>query len=141
MLDQDKISNIVSLETSTVYRFRFLNANYFSGSSIEYVFHYGDCTSHGPIINFTLIGADSSLFRKGMNNQQSFMISNGERVELLIVLSKVVCYRTVSVCGNSQQKFGGGHSNMESKKPLSGPNSIYNIKNIKLESKSNSAFS
>jgi hypothetical protein len=140
MLDSTTISTLTDLKASTVYRFRFLNGNYASSNSIRYSFRYGDCGSSASIVNFTLIGTDSSLFNKGLDDQQGFIISNGERVELLIVFS--ANFTNVSICGEKagQAKFADEHSKFDSNKPVSGAKSIYNINNIKLQPKANLNF-
>jgi FtsP/CotA-like multicopper oxidase with cupredoxin domain len=140
MLDSTTISTLTDLKASTVYRFRFLNGNYDDANSIRYSFRYGDCGSSASIVNFTLIGTDSSLFNKGLDDQQGFVISNGERVELLIVFS--ANFTNVSICGENavKAKFVDGHSKLDSNRPVSGAKSIYNINNIKLQPKANLNF-
>lgn len=82
-------------EDGIVYRFRFLNNN-FGGSNIYRVyFVYGDCKTAQSYINFTIIGADSSLFNEGICNQQSFIIGQAERIEILIKFSNA---RNYSIC-------------------------------------------
>jgi hypothetical protein len=71
ILDKN-VSNIYSLDISTIYRIRFLNANYGEGSTVKYSFNYGNCANPGPPINFTIIGTYSSLFHKGLYDQQIF---------------------------------------------------------------------
>lgn len=46
-----------------------------------------------------MIGADSSLFDKGIENRTHFVISNGERIDLLIKFSTTK--KTISICGDS----------------------------------------
>ena len=72
MLDAVNITGLKDLATNTVYRFRFLNANFAKANSVKYTFGYGGCGESGPlgkIIKFTLIGTDSSLFRNSLDDQ------------------------------------------------------------------------
>lgn len=49
MLNSVNITGLADLSTNTVYRFRFLNANYFIANSVKYTFGYGGCGATGPI--------------------------------------------------------------------------------------------
>jgi hypothetical protein len=54
----------LTVSANTVYRFRILNSN-FNGAVVNFSFAYGDCNNISRI-PFTQIGADSSLFHKGI---------------------------------------------------------------------------
>lgn len=72
MLDALNVTGLTDLDADTVYRFRFLNANYQRANTVKYSFGYGGCGSTGPlgpIIKFSVIGADSSLFRNSLDDQ------------------------------------------------------------------------
>lgn len=74
-----KTSQSISMATDTVYRFKFLNNNFGRDSIFKVTFKYGDCSS-ASTIPFTIIGADSSLFNKGIEKQTSFIIAQAERI-------------------------------------------------------------
>lgn len=59
-------SHNLTLFSDTVYRFRFLNNNFAFGQVFTVFFVNGDCNSPIARIPFTIIGADSSLFNKGI---------------------------------------------------------------------------
>ena len=78
----------LSFNADTVYRFRILNNNYSNGAEYRFYFVNGNnCTSEdlSEMIPMTLIGADSSLFDKGIYNQPNFTVTQAERIEFLIV--------------------------------------------------------
>jgi hypothetical protein len=96
----DQKYDLDGLVGDTVYRFRFLNANYESRATFRYFFSYNNCDKANPDLEtFTIIGADSSLFDKGIENQQRFVISNGERIDLLIKFSNTK--KSFSICGDT----------------------------------------
>jgi spore coat protein A, manganese oxidase len=83
---------ITSWETSdfvpnVVYRFRFLNMNFDDGSGtvMRVSFSYNLCNSSMPQRQaFTIIGADSSLFDHSIDSQTNFVLSQAERIDILI---------------------------------------------------------
>lgn len=70
------------------------------------------------------------------------MISNGERVELLIVFPDNPKFDTLSICGSrvDTAKSNNEHSKLESNKPVSGPKSVYNLNKITLNKRVNPSF-
>jgi hypothetical protein len=96
----DQKYDLTGLVGGTVYRFRFLNANYEGRATFRYSFSYNKCDKATPDLEtFTIIGADSSLFDYGIENQQHFVISNGERIDLIIKLSAEK--ESFSICGDT----------------------------------------
>jgi hypothetical protein len=88
------------LVAGTVYRFRILNANYEGRATFRYSFSYNKCNKDAPDLEkFTIIGADSSLFDYGIENQTHFVVSNGERIDLIIKLGEG--RSSFSVCGDT----------------------------------------
>jgi hypothetical protein len=72
-------------ESGVVYRFKFLN-NYFDTPAWRISFKYGRCDDSTSLRqNFTIIGADSSLFDISIDNQPSFEMAPAERMEILII--------------------------------------------------------
>jgi FtsP/CotA-like multicopper oxidase with cupredoxin domain len=93
--------NLTGFYIGEVYRFRFLNNNFDDGnlSMITISFSYANCLD--PIKdreNFTIIGADSSLFHTGIYNQTSFVITQAERMEILIKFQRASSF---SICANN----------------------------------------
>lgn len=83
-----------------VYRFRFLNNNFDDPDlSMVYIsFSYNNCSD--PVKerqNFTIIGADSSLFNTGIYNQKYFVITQAERMEILIRFEQASSF---SICAD-----------------------------------------
>ncbi len=58
----------LELSSETVYRFRFLNNNYGRESVFNIFFANGECETQRKV-PFTIIGADSSLFKEGIYDQ------------------------------------------------------------------------
>lgn len=94
-----KTSQKLSLSSDTVYRFRFLNNNYGFSSVFNISFVNGNCSNPIEKIPFTIIGADSSLFNLGIYNQQSFVIGQAERIELLILFKANI--QIYSICADN----------------------------------------
>lgn len=99
------------------YRFRFLNNNILGlTKTVKVIFKYNNCNEDNTEIEtFSIIGADSSLFDKSIDDQTNIVLSNAERIDLLIVFSqaqKVVC-----MC--IYQNFAAGHAeaHINSKSP------------------------
>jgi FtsP/CotA-like multicopper oxidase with cupredoxin domain len=97
----DQKFDLNGLQSGVVYRFRFLNANYAGrATTLRYYFSYNGCLKNSAeVVGFTMIGADSSLFDKGIENRTHFVISNGERIDLLIKFSTEK--ESFSICGDS----------------------------------------
>lgn len=132
--NNDSKYQLTGFSTKTVYRFRFLNANYATGMTFRYSFSYNNCNhTHPDLQTFTLIGADSSLFAYGIENQTHFVISNAERIDLLI---KFEAGRgSFSICGDANISASASQlkkNNIDLTETMAGPNSKFNIKNITL---------
>jgi hypothetical protein len=72
---------------NVVYRFRFLNMNFddSGGMVMRVSFSYNYCNSTVPQLqSFSLIGADSSLFHQSIDGQTNFVLSQAERMDILI---------------------------------------------------------
>lgn len=69
-------TSLQNLQHSTVYRFKFLNNNFDDQTDdvLKISFSYNSCNDfYDQRENFTIIGADSSLFNESIDYQTSFV--------------------------------------------------------------------
>ncbi len=67
-------------------------------------FSYNDCLDpYDKRENFTIIGADSSLFNNSIDYQTSFVLGQAERIELLIIFNKNK--GDISICGDPKLSY------------------------------------
>lgn len=81
MLARNNLTATLTLngfQAGNVYRFKFLNNNFDDQSSSDVVrisFAYGACNASDYRESFTIIGADSSLFDRGIPDQTHFVLA------------------------------------------------------------------
>ncbi len=78
---------LTGFEANVVYRFRFLNNKFEDtpGTVMRISFSYNNCSDNITEREyFSISGAYSSLFHQSIDNQQSFVINQAERMEILI---------------------------------------------------------
>lgn len=107
---------------------------------MRFSFAYGDCSPNDPREFFSIIGADSSLFHESIDHQQSFVIHNAERIELLIRFDNPD-ETSFSICAEEGQEDliqsrsdtenHSGH--VKSKKRLLADTRSYSIKGINID--------
>ena len=99
-------TSLQSLEHSVVYRFKFLNNNFDDKNPdvLKISFSYNNCVDYyEQRENFTIIGADSSLFNESIDYQTSFVVAQAERIEILIIFDKNK--GDVSICGDENLSY------------------------------------
>lgn len=107
---------------------------------MRFSFSYDGCKSNATREFFSIIGADSSLFHESIDHQQSFVIHNAERIELLIRFDNPD-ETSFSICAennkgdlihnrNDTQNHSG---HVKSKKRLLVDAPSYSIKGIKID--------
>ena len=100
-------TSLSQLQHSVVYRFKFLNNNFNDlgiADVLKISFSYNECFDpYDQRENFTIIGADSSLFNNSIDYQTSFVLGQAERMEILIIFNKNK--GNISICGDPKLSY------------------------------------